>query len=279
MQTKTKDLDLVDLPLDRLFLDFDFNCRGFTHADDVLDLITSMRVRGLQSPIDVRPWHDGRYQVVSGYRRSVAAKTLGWDTIPGFIHIHLDDSAALAWNLEENVQRKDLNILQEARALGRICSAGATIAEAARMVNRSFTWAATRCQLLKLPEEIQKAAAAGLISQQNVADIYRAGHRSEAKFRSILDARQGRRVVVGRPAGATTKAKKARPLDIIETRTGQEISDMAHHIRSSVDCPLAMKALAWTCGYLSDPEIYESIAELAKAQGKEYSIPENGPTS
>ena len=71
-------------------------------------------------------------------------------------------------NLVENLQRKSLNILEEARAIQNLYPKGASVREAARELKRDTRWVWVRVRLLRMPEAIQENAAAGLLSQWNL---------------------------------------------------------------------------------------------------------------
>ena len=68
-------------------------------------------------------------------------------------------------NLVENLQRKSLNILEEAHAIQNLYPEGATVREAARELKQPTKWVHVRVRLLRMPEEVQQKAAAGLLSQ------------------------------------------------------------------------------------------------------------------
>ena len=82
------------------------------------ELSESIRAHGLVQPITIRPMPDGHYQIVAGERRWRACKLLTWHEIPAIVR-DLDDEAASAIMLAENIGRKDLNPIEEANAYHR----------------------------------------------------------------------------------------------------------------------------------------------------------------
>ena len=74
-------------------------------------------------------------------------------------------------NLVENLQRKSLNILEEARAIQNLYPKGASVREAARELKQPTNWVHIRVRLLRMPEAIQQKAAAGLLSQANLETL------------------------------------------------------------------------------------------------------------
>lgn len=93
---------------------------------DVSDLLRSLPEIGLLEPIVVRTLPDGRYQLVSGYRRLRAMRELGWEWAPSMVHPVTDDRLALLMNLAENLVRKTLRRFDEVRAVVQLRTMGST---------------------------------------------------------------------------------------------------------------------------------------------------------
>jgi ParB family chromosome partitioning protein len=104
----------VNLPLNQIFPNPKQPRRYFSQQD-LENLASSLKARGLLNPIIVRP-HDKTYQLVAGERRYRAALLLNWSQIPVKI-LELDDSTALEISLMENLQREDLNPLEQTEAI------------------------------------------------------------------------------------------------------------------------------------------------------------------
>ena len=83
------------------------------------ELAHSIRNHGVMQPIVVRPIGDNRYEIIAGERRWRATQQAGLDTIPAMVR-EVPDEAAIAMALIENIQREDLNPLEEAMALQRL---------------------------------------------------------------------------------------------------------------------------------------------------------------
>ena len=131
MLDRLQQYDAYALPLDRIYYDADFNCRGEFTLESVMDLAENIRLRGkgvelkgLDFPVVVQPITDMAdkqpaacdYRLLAGHRRFQAIKTfLKWHCIPAMIHAGLSDREARMLNFCENLERKDLNILEEAR--------------------------------------------------------------------------------------------------------------------------------------------------------------------
>ena len=93
--------------------------RTYFAEDSIAELSDSIKAQGVIQPIVLRPIADDRYEIIAGERRWRAAQLAGIDKIPAVIRT-VDDESALAMSLIENIQREDLNPLEEATALKRL---------------------------------------------------------------------------------------------------------------------------------------------------------------
>ena len=118
------------------------------------ELAESIRENGLIQPILVRQLLDGDYELIAGHRRWMAVRKLGQPTIRAIVENRTDtESAVLA--LVENIQRRDLDCMEEARAIaGLIESTGMTQQEAARRLGKSQPAVANKLRLLRLPQDV-----------------------------------------------------------------------------------------------------------------------------
>ncbi|MEY3952249.1 MAG: hypothetical protein RL320_1051 [Pseudomonadota bacterium] len=128
------------------------------------ELAQSIREQGVLQPILVRPLSaqgHGPYEIIAGERRFQAAKRAGLSEIPVIIK-PLDNQAALAVALIENLQRQDLSALEEAQGISRLIEEfGLTHDQAAQAVGRSRSATTNLLRLLSLPKPIQEHLAAG----------------------------------------------------------------------------------------------------------------------
>ncbi len=139
------------------------------HFDDeaLADLAESIRQHGVLQPLTVRRLASGYYQIIAGERRWRAARLAGLEEVPAIV-IEADDRKVMELGLIENLQREDLNPMEEAagyRAL--VQDYGLTQEEAAKRVSKSRPAVANAMRLLALPQEVQ-----WLIEQGNLS----AGH-------------------------------------------------------------------------------------------------------
>lgn len=126
------------------------------------ELTESVRTHGVLEPIIVRPDGPG-YELVVGERRWRAAQRAGLQDIPAVVRELTDEETAVI-ALVENLQREDLNPIEEARAYKRLLDLNLTQEEVARQVGRSRSSVANSLRLLTLDESIQEKVAAGELS-------------------------------------------------------------------------------------------------------------------
>ena len=129
------------------------------------ELAESIKVQGIMQPILVRRLtagpNDGKYEIIAGERRFRAAKIAGLDSVPVLVR-NVPDEAAAAMSLIENIQREDLNPLEEAQGLQRLVKEfGLTHELAAQAVGRSRSAASNLLRLLNLAEPVQTMLMAG----------------------------------------------------------------------------------------------------------------------
>lgn len=125
------------------------------------ELAQSIRAHGVMQPIVVRSVGANRYEIIAGERRWRAAQLAGLDTVPALLR-EVADEAAIAMALIENIQREDLNPLEEALALQRLQQEfELTQQQVADAVGKSRVTVSNLLRLLALPEEIKTLLAHG----------------------------------------------------------------------------------------------------------------------
>ncbi|WP_027994876.1 ParB/RepB/Spo0J family partition protein [Simplicispira psychrophila] len=173
-----------------------------THMDEgaLYELAESIKAQGIMQPILVRRLaegeHAGQYEIIAGERRFRAAKLAGLDSVPVLVR-DVPDAAAAAMALIENMQREDLNPLEEAQGLSRLVKEfGLTHEQAAQAVGRSRSAASNLLRLLNLADPVQTLLMAGdidmgharaLLTLDRAAQIT-AGHQIAAKKLSVREA-------------------------------------------------------------------------------------------
>lgn len=131
------------------------------HNDSLQDLADSIKAQGLVQPIIVRPVGDSKYEIIAGERRWRAAQLAGLHEVPVVVR-DVPDSAAIAMALIENIQREDLNPLEEAYALQRLIDEfDMTHQQAAGAVGRSRAAVSNLLRLLDLNEDVKRLVEQG----------------------------------------------------------------------------------------------------------------------
>ena len=157
---------VAETPLDRL-RPGPYQPRGRIADDALTELADSVREQGVLQPLIVRPVSDAdggaSHEIVAGERRWRAARLAGLETVPVIVR-ELDDQSALAIALIENLQREDLNPIDQARSLARLAGEfGLTHEQAAQAVGRSRASVSNLLRLLDLEDEVKDMLAAGTL--------------------------------------------------------------------------------------------------------------------
>jgi len=125
------------------------------------ELVQSIREKGVLQPVIVRQ-RDGDYELIAGERRLRAAKELGLEEIPVIVK-EVSDAGALELSLIENIQREELNPIEEAKAFRRLTSDefGFTQEEVAKAVGKDRATISNAIRLLGLPKRVQELVSGG----------------------------------------------------------------------------------------------------------------------
>jgi len=160
-------------------------------------LAASIRTQGLVQPLVVTLDSDGTYSIVAGERRWRAARRAGLEEVPVVIRGDLDDRSRLELALVENLQRSDLNALEEAEAYATLQERfGLSQEEVAVRVGKGRTTITNSLRLLKLPPEIRELLRAGRLTAGQARPLLALGDRerqialAEQAVREELSARQ-----------------------------------------------------------------------------------------
>ena len=142
------------------------NPRRYFDPDDLDELARSLRSHGFLSPIVVRPVPDANedaYEIVAGERRWRAAQRAEITDVPIIVR-EVDDRLALELAIVENVQRADLNPIEEARGYEQLMERGYNQSELASIIGKSRSHLANTLRLMSLPEGVRRMVAEGTIT-------------------------------------------------------------------------------------------------------------------
>ena len=158
----TNEGELKNIPLD-LIQRGKYQPRADFDEAALEELASSIKSQGLMQPIVIRPIGPQKYEIIAGERRWRAAQIAGLDSIPAVIRM-VSDEAAIAMSLIENIQREDLNPIEEALALKRLQDEfKLTQQEVADAVGRSRTAVTNLMRLVGLHIDVQKMLQTGLL--------------------------------------------------------------------------------------------------------------------
>jgi len=222
--TPAVDNGLRDIDLDQL-TPGEYQPRRDMHRETLEELAASIKQEGVLQPIAVRPLAasgaadpgSARYEIIAGERRWRAAQLAGIGKIPAIVR-DVDDEQAAAIALIENLQREDLNPLEEARGLQRLIDEfDLTHQETAKAVGKSRAAVSNLIRLLELASEVQQLLASGSLSMGHArALLGLSGDRSQATAAKDivargLSVRQTEVLVKKLQSGKSAQASKAAP--------------------------------------------------------------------
>jgi ParB family chromosome partitioning protein len=158
-----------------------FQPRHDIRAETLEDLANSIKVQGVMQPIVVRPISSNKYEIVAGERRWRACQLAGLDTIPAIIK-QVPDEAAVAMALIENIQRENLNPIEEAMALQRLIEEfELTQQEAADAVGKSRTTVTNLLRLMSLNPEVRKRVERGDLEMGHARALLALSHEKQVE--------------------------------------------------------------------------------------------------
>lgn len=203
-----------------------------TRMDDVSleELASSIREQGIMQPILVRPVGGGRFEIIAGERRWRAAQRAGLRDVPALVR-PVADQAALALALIENIQREDLNAIEEANGLQRLIDEfGLTHDAAAKAVGRSRSAVSNLLRLRELAKPVQDYLLGGELDMGHARALLplSAGQQTAAAARIVaqgLSVREAERLVHTMSTAGARSAKKARAADPDVARLQEELAE------------------------------------------------------
>jgi len=161
---------LTFLPLEKIRAGR-YQPRHDINNEELKELVLSIKERGVLQPILARRLKDGDFEIIAGQRRFEAAAAAGLKEIPAIIK-EVSDKDTLVLAIVENLQRKDLNPLEEAEAFTRLMREFEfSLEEVAHSVAKDKTTVSNTLRLLKLPDDIKDALRQGLLSRSQARTI------------------------------------------------------------------------------------------------------------
>ncbi len=263
--------DVYDVPLNDIWVDPDFNCRNAFTFQSVKALADNIAQTGLEIPVILQRREDSEvkyeqpYRLVAGFRRLAAVKNfLKWTCIPANIREGLGDRAAEILNLTENLEREDLNPLEQAQALVRRFPAGSSLRTIAREMNRDARWVHQRLRIMQLPEELREKVAAKLLTLLDVDVLVGLPPEEQVHAAEEIIAARGKRK---RKLNVNPRFRRK-----FRYRRGK--TEINHRIEQLMEAGLQGLVTcfgAWCAGYISDDDLDQEILKEIHLKGGEIS--------
>lgn len=259
-----KDGKIHNLPIREIWRDDQFNCRTSISQESVESLAATIdEMDRLLMPVIVQPGEEVedipngfKYKLICGFRRTLAVGMLGWEYIPCVIHEGLSEHDLQLMNLTENLERKNLNIFEEATAIDKLFPLSRPVSSIASEIKRTVSWVTLRRNLLTLPEFVQRAAASSRLTQTDLQHIL-ADDNPPLKAQRILDAsRKGRKykrkVLFGNTA---------------HPRNKDEVKELITTLLQEGFNPNLVRMLGWVIGQVDDDGLKKSLEWIRDRRG------------
>jgi len=206
-----------------------FQPRKNFNQDSLRELAESIKAQGIIQPILVRMISNDQYEIIAGERRWQAARIAKLTEVPVIVK-DISDSAALAMALIENIQREDLNIIEEARGIKRLIDEfNITHEEAAEAVGKSRAVVSNTLRLLNLCEHAQNALETKKIEMGHARAILSLSHIDQAMMcqkiinRKLTVREVEKEVSEGTTKKATLKDRKDDDIKLLENELSEKL--------------------------------------------------------
>jgi ParB/RepB/Spo0J family partition protein len=263
-------------PMDQIFIDHKFNCRGNIAPIDVADLADDIRRHGLMQPVIITRLSDEEvtatgkiWRLIAGFRRTVCHRITGDSHIWATDIPVKEEMDARVINLRENLQRKELTFAQEANAIRPFFEKGWSDEKIMKELGAGRGWVQLRKMFLTVPEEIQKEVEAGTVTQVGLREVYTAFKRNgvEAAYqvtREIKDAK-----IKGLKHGTRNLAKIQNKVRKV-VRGKSDILWLLERIMGMEGAGITSSCLAWCGGEINDNDLEDRLKEYL---GTAYKAP------
>lgn len=209
--------------------------RGAFDDESIGELAESIKKQGLLQPLLVRPIKEGLYEIIAGERRWRACQIAGVTDIPVVLH-HVDDETAMAMALVENLQREDLNAMDQARAMHRLTTEFAlTHQQIAELLSKSRTAVTNFLRLLNLNSDVRLLLEHGDIDMGHARCLLMLDEHQQSEVARLVVARQlsvreTEALVTRVKAGKSTQTPKVDLMPLFE----QQISGLATQLQTKI---------------------------------------------
>lgn len=287
----SKEMTVYDVPMDLIKSDPEFNCRGEIGLNDVVDIMQSYKQIGQQTPVTLRRLVNDpsglEYLVLAGNRRFYAAKYSEWGTIKATIVENIDDATAYVINLSENVKRKDLTLMQEAKAISHLVALKWGRGKIARALNQSDGWVQVRMMALDLAQVdfVKTELDRNELNTQQVRELYtlKCQDRTE-ELASAVKLIKEKKERVTKQKMALAASAMVNPDDKVDRKTAEarkakkrsqlEVQRLIDMLVDTFGTTLASRCLAWANGNINSVDLIQEIKAQAESRGKTFVPPQ-----
>jgi len=227
------------------------------------ELSESIREHGILQPIVVSPLPNGKYELIAGERRLQASKLAGIPDIPVIVR-DADERQKLELAIIENIQRHDLDPVEEARAYARLMDEfGLIQEEVAKKMGKSRSAVANTVRLLTLPVEIQRSLSEGRLSEGHARALLSLSNPEKQRALFELIMKSGMTV---REAEAKARETQVRTYVRRSASLSPELADKADRMASALGTKVAVKPAGKggriVVEYYSDEELDQIVSKI-----------------
>lgn len=244
--------------------------RAEFNSEELDELAASIRAQGLIQPILVSPRPEGGYMIVAGERRWRAARAAGLERVPVIVRDGLTERELLEAALVENLQRSDLNALEEADAYARLQEEfGLSHQEIGERVGKSRSAVSNRLRLLGLPGEVHTLLRQGRLTAGQARPLLAFGDQRERvrwARRAVEEGLSARQLEAAASKGGTRR--KGRRERSVDPDTGAAEGKLTKHLQTKVEIRRRGKGGALVVSFHSEEELIRLYEMLMSTRSR-----------
>ena len=256
---------LIEIPIDEIVPN-EFQPRRIFNTEKLEELANSIKANGIIQPLVVVRKTDNKYELIVGERRLRASRIAGLEKVPAFIVREITNQTKLEIALIENVQRADLNPIEEAKAYERLMNEfGMTVGKIGEKVGKNYSTISNLVRLLRLPAEIQRALVEEKITEGQARPLLSLRDSEEmlAMFRIVMKSQMKARDVEQK-----VRDIKKRGVKVAEMfRPDPFLSSLENMLRSKfgtrVEVSRGAKGGKITIEFFSDEELNDIVGKIS----------------
>jgi len=291
---KRQIMRLRQIPMEDIYIDWDFNCRLPISATspETMGLARDIEEKGLQNPVIVRPIENGEtitgkptdkpFLLIAGHRRYTAMMLNKAKEIPALVQ-NLSIADAVLMNLSENTQREELTFEEEARGVKALMDAGYKLLQMAEALQKGRGWVQDRLDFNRLQPELQEEIRSKKIPQSMCRQLIVAKEDKELQNALVRFSKEKGKVIkvaAGKKLLAAENRKKGiipkeTPVKTIKKtytmksqREIQEVQDNLYQAMEGIN--IYGSILGWVRGHLSDADLNDILDDEMKIYDAEW---------